>query len=165
MREPRSFGLWDIVCEYVKEKHHNVPVDPDNAIAGGYRFRIKVFKSKIEIIDSGFSPGMKAPEDFPRQVIPAADPDLFKKISKTCKYRGRGGVVVYRDKIRKLLSNWTMLAAPDLMAVHGLDLETELIDNMATEIKNEIDKEIIEDLTKPLDVGDVMPKPKKKRKK
>lgn len=127
--------LWDIVAAYVKEKHPNVPVDHNNSKAGGYRFRIRVSKTAIEITDAGKSPGMDAPEDFPRKVVRAADPDFFKKLSKACRYRGRGGVCVYQDNPYKLKAGWTMVAAPDLIAIHDPAIEQMLISKMTKDLK------------------------------
>jgi hypothetical protein len=155
--------LWNIVRKYVKDNHQNVPIDSGNTVSGCYRFRVKVLKNEIEIADSGASPGMKAPEDFPRQIIQAADPDFFKKLSKVCKYRGKGGVCVYRNPIRTLKANWTVEAATDLMSLHGFDVEKTLVIELALAMQKEIDKAIIENLI-PLDIGDVMsPKPKRKK--
>lgn len=123
--------LWDIISGHVKDTYPSVPIDPDNKIAGGYRFRIRVLKDTIEITDAGESPGMKAPEDFTRKVFRAADPDLFKKLAKYCKYSGRGGVCVYRSLSVMLKSGWTIEAAPDLMALHGSNVEQELIRKMS----------------------------------
>lgn len=164
----KGITLWNVVRKYVRKHHPNVPLDENNSVAGAWRFRIKVLKSEIEIIDSGKSPGLKAPEDFPRKTIQAADPDFFKKLSKAI---NKGSVCVYRKKPRVIgvpygnKAAWTFISAPDLVAMHNINLETELIDSLASEIAAEIDKEIINDLTTPLDVGDVMSPLKKKKKK
>lgn len=44
---------------------------------------------------------------------------------------------------RKLRSRWSMEVAQDLKAMHGLDLEEEMMDVLAYEITAEIDREII----------------------
>lgn len=131
---PRISEFWDIISSYVKDKHPRVTIDPNNSKAGGYRFRVLVSKNTINIIDAGKSPGMKAPEDFPHEVVRAVDPDLFKKLSKVCRYRGRGGVCVYQEP-RKLKSNWVIMAAPDLVSLHGIDTEKELIGEMVKSSK------------------------------
>ncbi len=47
---------------------------------------------------------------------------------------------------RKLQARWTMEAAQDLTAQHGLDLENELTAALSTQIAHEIDNEILTDL-------------------
>ena len=47
---------------------------------------------------------------------------------------------------RKLQARWTMEAAQDLSAQHGLDLESELTAALSTQIAHEIDNEILTDL-------------------
>ena len=46
-------------------------------------------------------------------------------------------------KTRKLRSRWSLEVAQDLKAMHGLDLEEEMMDILAYEITAEIDREII----------------------
>ena len=46
-------------------------------------------------------------------------------------------------KTRKLRSRWSIEVAQDLKAMHGLDLEEEMMDVLAYEITAEIDREII----------------------
>ena len=46
-------------------------------------------------------------------------------------------------KTRKLRSRWSLEVAQDLKAMHGLDLEDEMMDVLAYEITAEIDREII----------------------
>lgn len=46
-------------------------------------------------------------------------------------------------KTRKLRSRWSLEVAQDLKAMHGLDLEEEMLDILAYEITAEIDREII----------------------
>lgn len=48
---------------------------------------------------------------------------------------------------RKLQSGWTVEAMQDINAQHGLDIETEMTQAMSAEIIQEIDAEIIGDLT------------------
>jgi len=48
---------------------------------------------------------------------------------------------------RKLQSGWTIEAMQDLNAQHGLDIESEMTQAMSAEIVQEIDNEIIGDLT------------------
>jgi len=47
-------------------------------------------------------------------------------------------------KTRKLRSRWSIEVAQDLKAMHGLDLEEEMLDILAYEITAEIDREIID---------------------
>jgi hypothetical protein len=46
-------------------------------------------------------------------------------------------------KTRKLRSRWSIEVAQDLKAMHGLDLEEEMMDILAYEITQEIDRELI----------------------
>ena len=46
-------------------------------------------------------------------------------------------------KTRKLRSRWSLEVAQDLKAMHGLDLEEEMLDMLAYEITAEIDREIV----------------------
>ena len=46
-------------------------------------------------------------------------------------------------KTRKLRSRWSVEVAQDLKAMHGLDLEEEMMDMLAYEITAEIDREIV----------------------
>lgn len=48
---------------------------------------------------------------------------------------------------RKLQAKWTVEAAQDLTASHGLDLEAEITAALSAEVVSEIDNEIITDLT------------------
>jgi len=54
---------------------------------------------------------------------------------------------------RKLRSRWSLEAAANLKAVHGLDAETELTAVLAEELKFEIDREIISQLYSIADAG------------
>lgn len=47
-------------------------------------------------------------------------------------------------KTRKLRSRWSMEVAQDLKAMHGLDLEEEMMDILSYEITAEIDRELID---------------------
>jgi hypothetical protein len=47
-------------------------------------------------------------------------------------------------KTRKLRSRWSLEVAQDLKAMHGLDLEEEMMDILAYEITAEIDREIVD---------------------
>ena len=46
-------------------------------------------------------------------------------------------------KTRKLRSRWSLEVAQDLKAMHGLDLESEMMDILSYEITQEIDRELI----------------------
>lgn len=50
-------------------------------------------------------------------------------------------------KTRKLRSRWSLEVAQDLKAMHGLDLENEMMDILSYEITAEIDRELIEQIT------------------
>lgn len=47
---------------------------------------------------------------------------------------------------RKLRSRWSLEVAQDLKAMHGLDLEEEMMDILAYEITAEIDREIVNEI-------------------
>lgn len=47
-------------------------------------------------------------------------------------------------KTRKLRSRWSLEVAQDLNAMHGLDIEAEMLDILSYEIQAEIDREIVE---------------------
>lgn len=47
-------------------------------------------------------------------------------------------------KTRKLRSRWSLEVAQDLNAMHGLDIESEMLDILSYEIQAEIDREIID---------------------
>lgn len=47
---------------------------------------------------------------------------------------------------RKLKALWSSEAADDLRALHGMDIETELVAGIASELATEIDREILDDL-------------------
>lgn len=49
-------------------------------------------------------------------------------------------------KTRKLRSRWSLEVAQDLKAMHGLDLEEEMMDILAYEITAEIDREIVNEI-------------------
>jgi hypothetical protein len=49
-------------------------------------------------------------------------------------------------KTRKLRSRWSLEVAQDLRAMHGLDLEEEMMDILAYEITAEIDRELIAEI-------------------
>lgn len=72
----------------------------------------------------------------------------------TADYEGFGGkamrLSVLKQTItagsRKLQARWTMEAAQDISAQHGLDLESELTAALSAQIAHEIDNEILTDL-------------------
>lgn len=47
-------------------------------------------------------------------------------------------------KTRKLRSRWSLEVAQDLNAMHGLDIESEMLDILSYEIQAEIDREIVD---------------------
>lgn len=123
--------FWNLIRDYVREKHPHVPLEQDN----GVRFRIRVEKTGLVITDAGKSPGNGIKEE----CFPAADPSIFKRISSICNHPKWGNSVCV-FKSRQLLSGWTIQNAPDLIALHGIDIEAELIDGMASGIEGEICK-------------------------
>ena len=50
-------------------------------------------------------------------------------------------------KTRKLQAKWTLEAQQDAQALHGLDLESELVSALSDEIIRELDRELINELT------------------
>jgi len=50
-------------------------------------------------------------------------------------------------KTRKLRSRWSLEVAQDIKAMHGLDIEEEMMDVLAYEITAEIDREIVQSIT------------------
>ena len=85
-------------------------------------------------------------------VLSAVTSDGFG--ATTANYEGFGGksmrLSVLKQTItagsRKLQARWTMEAAQDLSAQHGLDLESELTAALSAQIAHEIDNEILTDL-------------------
>jgi len=75
--------------------------------------------------------------------------------ASTGDYEGFGGralrLSVLKQSVtagsRKLQARWTQEAAQDINAMHGLDIESELVAALSAEISHEIDNEIITDLT------------------
>jgi hypothetical protein len=71
--------------------------------------------------------------------------------------RGRGlhireiNMTIEKDEIeaktRKLRSRWSLEVAQDIKAMHGLDIEDEMMDVLAYEITAEIDREIVQAIT------------------
>lgn len=49
-------------------------------------------------------------------------------------------------KTRKLRSRWSLEVAQDIEAMHGLDIESELMDTMSYELSAEIDRELIHEI-------------------
>jgi len=74
--------------------------------------------------------------------------------SRTEDYEGYGGrsmrLSMMKQSVtvgsRKLQARWTMEAAQDMSATHGIDIESELTAALAAEIAHEIDNEILTDL-------------------
>lgn len=103
--------------------------------------KMKRFYSTANVGTSGYPPALTANTS---TGVPAATADL----------EGYGGkamrLSVLKQTItagsRKLQARWTMEAAQDLTAQHGLDLENELTAALSAQIAHEIDNEILTDL-------------------
>lgn len=103
--------------------------------------KMKRFYSSANVGTTGYPPALTA-----------ATSDGFA--ATTGNYEGFGGksmrLSVLKQTItagsRKLQARWTMEAAQDLSAQHGLDLESELTAALSTQIAHEIDNEILTDL-------------------
>jgi len=103
--------------------------------------KMKRFYSSANVGTTGYPPALTA-----------ATSDGFA--ASTANYEGFGGkamrLSVLKQTItagsRKLQARWTMEAAQDLSAQHGLDLESELTAALSTQIAHEIDNEILTDL-------------------
>lgn len=116
----------------------------DEAFGGvqnlGYS-KMKRFYSSANVGTTGYPPALTA-----------ATSDGFA--ATTGNYEGFGGkamrLSVLKQTItagsRKLQARWTMEAAQDLTAQHGLDLESELTAALSAQIAHEIDNEILTDL-------------------
>lgn len=119
---------------------------PINDIAAGDEVfannsKMKRFYSTANVGTTGYPPALTAATS---AGVSAATAD----------YEGFGGkalrLSVLKQTItagsRKLQARWTMEAAQDLTAQHGLDLENELTAALSTQIAHEIDNEILTDL-------------------
>jgi Major capsid protein Gp23 len=103
--------------------------------------KMKRFYSSANVGTTGYPPALTA-----------ATSDGFA--AGTANYEGFGGkamrLSVLKQTItagsRKLQARWTMEAAQDISAQHGLDLESELTAALSTQIAHEIDNEILTDL-------------------
>lgn len=103
--------------------------------------KMKRFYSSANVGTTGYPPALTA-----------ATSDGFA--ATTGNYEGFGGksmrLSVLKQTItagsRKLQARWTMEAAQDLSAQHGLDLESELTAALSTQIAHEIDNEVLTDL-------------------
>ncbi len=106
-----------------------------------YNGKMKRFYSAANVGTAGYPPALTATTS-----------DGFA--AKTEDYEGYGGrsmrLSVLKQQVgvgtRKLQARWTMEAAQDMQATHGLDIESELTAALATEIAHEIDNEILTDL-------------------
>lgn len=58
-------------------------------------------------------------------------------------------------KVRKLRSRWSLEAAQNANALHGIDVEAEAVGSLAEVIKFELDREVINDLYNYADAGTV----------
>lgn len=96
-------------------------------------------------------PGDGQPVTYP-PVLASTMSDGFA--ARTEDYEGYGGrsmrLSVMKQAVtvgsRKLQARWTMEAAQDMSATHGIDIESELTAALAAEIAHEIDNEILTDL-------------------
>lgn len=103
--------------------------------------KMKRFYSSANVGTAGYPPALTATTS-----------DGFS--AQTANYEGFGGramrLSVLKQTItagsRKLQARWTMEAAQDLSAQHGLDLESELTAALSTQIAHEIDNEVLTDL-------------------
>jgi len=103
--------------------------------------RMKRFYSSANVGTTGYPPALSA----------ATSDGLA---ANTADFEGYGGkalrLQVLKQTItagsRKLQARWTMEAAQDLTAQHGLDLENELTAALSAQIAHEIDNEILTDL-------------------
>ena len=103
--------------------------------------KMKRFYSSANVGTTGYPPALTA-----------ATSNGFA--ASTGNYEGFGGksmrLSVLKQTItagsRKLQARWTMEAAQDLNAQHGLDLESELTAALSAQIAHEIDNEILTDL-------------------
>lgn len=103
--------------------------------------RMKRFYSSANVGTTGYPPALSA----------ATSDGLA---ANTADFEGYGGkalrLQVLKQTItagsRKLQARWSMEAAQDLTAQHGLDLENELTAALSAQIAHEIDNEILTDL-------------------
>lgn len=106
-----------------------------------YNGKMKRFYSSANVGTTGYPPALTATTS-----------DGFA--AKTEDYEGYGGrsmrLSVLKQAVtvgsRKLQARWTMEAAQDMSATHGIDIESELTAALAAEIAHEIDNEILTDL-------------------
>ena len=106
-----------------------------------YNGKMKRFYSSANVGTTGYPPALTATTS-----------DGFA--ARTEDYEGYGGrsmrLSVLKQAVtvgsRKLQARWTMEAAQDMQATHGIDIETELTAALAAEIAHEIDNEILTDL-------------------
>lgn len=116
----------------------------DEAFGGvqnnGYS-KMKRFYSSADVGTAGYPPALAAATS-------------IGSAASTGNYEGFGGksmrLSVLKQTItagsRKLQARWTMEAAQDINAQHGLDLESELTAALSAQIAHEIDNEILTDL-------------------
>lgn len=106
-----------------------------------YNGKMKRFYSSANVGTAGYPPALTANTS-----------DGFA--ARTEDYEGYGGrsmrLSVLKQAVtvgsRKLQARWTMEAAQDMSATHGIDIESELTAALAAEIAHEIDNEILTDL-------------------
>ena len=103
--------------------------------------KMKRFYSTANVGTTGYPPALAAATSAGQRAL-------------TADYEGFGGkamrLSVLKQTItagsRKLQARWTMEAAQDINAQHGLDLESELTAALSAQIAHEIDNEILTDL-------------------
>lgn len=106
-----------------------------------YNGKMKRFYSAANVGTAGYPPALTANTS-----------DGFA--ARTEDYEGYGGrsmrLSVLKQAVnvgsRKLQARWTMEAAQDMSATHGIDIEAELTATLAATIAHEIDNEILTDL-------------------
>jgi hypothetical protein len=131
--------------------------DPSNDITAGDEVwannsKMKRFYSSATVGTAGYPPALTASTSngfsVPDAVV--ASPPT----NNSGNFEGFGGkamrLSVLKQTItagsRKLQARWTMEAAQDMSAQHGLDLESELTAALSAQIAHEIDNEVLTDL-------------------
>lgn len=116
-----------------------------------YNGKMKRFYSAANVGTGQAPAGTAQPVTYPPTLF-ATTSDGFA--ARTEDYEGYGGrsmrLSVLKQAVsvgsRKLQARWTMEAAQDMSATHGIDIEAELTATLAATIAHEIDNEILTDL-------------------